>query len=51
MKPEPQTTESKPAAETRRPYQKPVLRRLGSVRDITLGSGKVKTDGFQTVKG
>jgi hypothetical protein len=32
-------------APARRPYQKPVLRRLGSVRELTLGSTMGKLEG------
>ena len=36
--------------ESRRPYRRPQLRRLGSVRELTLGSSKGKDEGGGTKK-
>ncbi len=49
MTPEDKTTEAKPSTEVRsddarRAYKKPALRRLGSVRDLTLGTTGTAND-------
>lgn len=43
--------EQKKLAEPRKPYRAPKLRRLGSVRELTLGSGTSGSDGGGTRTG
>ncbi len=46
-----QKTTAEPSPTRRLPYEKPVLKRLGSVNKLTLSvSGGVATDGSKTVK-
>ena len=42
--------EQENAALQRRPYATPKLRKLGSVRDLTLGSNGLKVDGGVTFR-
>jgi hypothetical protein len=42
------TTDAAASASARRPYRAPTLRRLGSVRELTLGSNNGKPEGGGT---
>jgi hypothetical protein len=53
MKPDEKETKTEAAADApaRRPYHAPQLRRLGSVRDLTLGTGTMMPDSAGQLSG